>query len=229
MSDWTHGAMLSLPPSLPLYFDSIGIITLHACARGKVIGHVSLLWLCCLSVCLSVCLSACLSVCLSAQKTPVLQIQIILLVKNRFFLLDALYKHLKSCVLSWHHGHTYIDHIPDTYPRVNVQCEMTYPNGSTYTVAWHTAAGYVLTLVMVPIQLTSLQYTESFVYSFFSFLISLGINYGSLQNTNASIWQTHMVAPMMSPLEELYCTCVCPTYINGEKAISDHSFVHSLR
>lgn len=65
-----------------------------------------------------------------------------------------------------------------TYPHVNVQCEMTYPNGSTYTVAWHTAAGYVLALVMkltsqFPIQLTSLQYTEWFVYSFCSFFKNL--------------------------------------------------------
>lgn len=70
-----------------------------------------------------------------------------------------------------------------TYPHVNVQCEMTYPNGSTYTVAWHTvawhtAAGYVLALVMkltsqFSIQLTSLQYTEWFVYSFCSFLKNL--------------------------------------------------------
>ena len=32
-----------------------------------------------------------------------------------FFLLDTLYKHLKSCVLSWHYGHTYRPH-PDTWP-----------------------------------------------------------------------------------------------------------------
>ena len=70
-----------------------------------------------LSIYLSVCLSVCLSVfCLSAQKTPVLQIQAVLLVLKYlqtvqnfeklaclcFFLLDTLYKHLKSCILSWH-------------------------------------------------------------------------------------------------------------------------------
>ena len=53
------------------------LITPRACARGEVIGRVRLLSL---SVRLS--LSVCLSVCLSAQKTPVLQIQAVLLVLN---------------------------------------------------------------------------------------------------------------------------------------------------
>ena len=41
-----------------------------------------------------------------------------------FFLLDTFYKHLKPCVLSWHHRCVYRSH-PDTWPCVNVQCETT--------------------------------------------------------------------------------------------------------
>ena len=94
-------------------------ITFDLCAcmaRGKVIGRVLLSSL-----------SVCPSVCLLAQKMPVLQIQAILLVLNTsncaklsclcFFLLDTLYKHLKSSILSWHRGHAYRPH-PDTWPPV---------------------------------------------------------------------------------------------------------------
>ena len=76
------------------------------------------------------CPSVCLSVCLSAPKTPFLQIQTVLLVLDTFklkklfclcfFLLDTLYKCLKLCILSWHHGHAHRQHLDTWLP---VQCE----------------------------------------------------------------------------------------------------------
>ena len=30
---------------------------------------------------------------------------------HNFSLLEALYKCLKSCILSWHHGHAYLDYL----------------------------------------------------------------------------------------------------------------------
>ena len=59
-----------------------------------------------------------------------------------FILLDTLYICLKSCILSWCHGHTY-QHHPDTWPPV--QCETmvcSYPQGSTRIATWR--AEYVL-------------------------------------------------------------------------------------
>ena len=120
---------------------------------------------------MSVC-RQCPSVGLLAQKSPVLQIQAVLLVLNTlklcklpclcFFLLDTLYKRLKSCVLSWHCSHAYRPR-PDTWPPV--QREMTvsvflgftmcicetmvcsYPQGSTRIATWR--AGYVLYRALV--------------------------------------------------------------------------------
>ena len=48
---------------------------------------------------------------------------------------DTLHKHLKSCVLSWHHGHTYQPY-PDAWPRVmyNVRWRFQCSQGSLYSV-----------------------------------------------------------------------------------------------
>ena len=73
---------------------------------------------------MSVC-RRCLSVCLSAKKyqlSSYVSAKYVQTVQNIekllclcFFLLDTLYKRLKSCVLSWHCGHAYRPH-PDTWP-----------------------------------------------------------------------------------------------------------------
>ena len=85
-------------------------------ARGKVIGCVHLS----LSVCLSAqkCQFSRSSCCISAK-----YLQTVLNFEKLpclcFFLLDTLYKCLKSCIWSWHYGHAYQPH-PDTWPCVNI-------------------------------------------------------------------------------------------------------------
>ena len=83
------------------------------------------------------------SACLLVQKTPVLQIQAVCYISAKylqtvknclcpcFFLLDAIYKCLKSCVLSWYRGHAYRPH-PNTWPPV--QCDITVSLSLGFTI-----------------------------------------------------------------------------------------------
>ena len=85
---------------------------MRACTRGKVIGCV------------------CLCVCLSTQKNPdpgrSISAKYLQTVQSFeklsclcFFLLDTLYKCLKSCVLSWHYWHTYQPHPGHMFNMIN--------------------------------------------------------------------------------------------------------------